>query len=64
MEKACEVYRIAYVNGGTEGLYTQGHYGMCLIRGTGVRKNVQKGLQILQESCIDNSTIGWNLLVD
>lgn len=64
MEKACEVCREVYENGGHEGLYTQGHYVMCLVRGGGVRKNVKKGLRILQESCVSNSTIGSNLLGD
>lgn len=29
-----------------------------------MQKNVKKGLRILRESCVDNSTIGWNLLGD
>jgi len=64
LEKAAEVYRIVYENGGQEGIYTQGHYGMCLIRGRGVPENVKEGLKILRESCVENSTIGWNLLGD
>lgn len=34
---------------------------MCLVRGSGVGKNVQKGLRILRASSVDNATIGWNL---
>lgn len=63
-EKAAEIYKDLYEGGGVQRLPVQPLYGICLIRGIRFRKNVKKGLRLIQEGCAQNERGSWTTLGD
>lgn len=62
---AARMYKKLYDGGGIEGAYAQPYYARCLILGRGLRKNVRKGLRLLNEGCAASSkSSSWDILGD
>ncbi len=60
LEKMAELYRR-----GTELLawkrpYYQGYYGLCLIRGLGLKEDKKSGWKMIQQSIQSNNATGWD----
>ncbi len=59
LNKAVELYREGCQLLAWQSPYFSAYYGMCLIRGRGVKQNLKKGWEEVQKSIRGNNSTGW-----
>lgn len=62
--EAARLCKEQYEEGGVEKPDAQAYYGMCLVTGSGVRKDVRTGMRFIRSGCVANRCDGWRLLAD
>jgi len=63
-KEAARIHHDTYKEGGFESTVSQAYYGHCLIRGLGVRQDVDRGFKLLRGACTEKWSVGWALLGD